>query len=136
MNKFAKLIRNVLDGSKQNLVAFSKDIETLRLYIELELQRSEHKFTANLQIDDELMNSDYKVPPLIIQPFVENAILHGLRNKDSNDGALTITIRKAGNRIVYTVNDNGVWQGGHKANQYRKRQILRPGDKLRAGKAV
>lgn len=108
LNKFAKLIRNVLDGSKQNLVAFSKDIETLRLYIELELQRSEHKFTANLQIDDELMNSDYKVPPLIIQPFVENAILHGLRNKDSNDGALTITIRKAGHRIVYTVNDNGI----------------------------
>ncbi len=108
LNKFAKLIRNVLDGSKQNLVAFSKDTETLRLYIELELQRSENKFTANLQIDDELMNSDYKVPPLIIQPFVENAIQHGLRNKDSNDGALTVTIRKVNNRIVYTVTDNGV----------------------------
>ena len=108
LNKFAKLIRNVLDGSKQNLVAFSKDIETLRLYIELELQRSENKFTANLQIDEALMNSDYKVPPLIIQPFVENAIQHGLRNKDGNDGALTVTIRKNNDRIEYTVTDNGV----------------------------
>lgn len=115
LNKFAKLIRNVLDGSKQNLVAFSKDIETLRLYIELELQRSEHKFTANLQIDDELMNSDYKVPPLIIQPFVENAIVHGLRNKDNNDGSLSIRISKISNRIVYTVTDNGI--GRAAANQ-------------------
>jgi LytS/YehU family sensor histidine kinase len=108
LNKFAKLIRNLLDSSKQHLVAFSKDIETLRLYVELELQRSENKFTAHLDIDDELMNSDYKVPPLIIQPFVENAIIHGLRNKDSNDGKLSIFIKKMNNRIVYVVIDNGV----------------------------
>jgi hypothetical protein len=108
LNKFAKLIRNLLDSSKQHLVAFSKDIETLRLYVELELQRSENKFTAHLDIDDELMNSDYKVPPLIIQPFVENAIIHGLRNKDSNDGKLSVFIKKMNNRIVYVVIDNGV----------------------------
>jgi len=52
------------------------------LYIELEELRSAHKFTTALTIDPELMNSDYKVPPLIIQPFVENAIIHGLRNKE------------------------------------------------------
>lgn len=108
LNKFAKLIRNVLDSSKQNLVSFSKDIETLKLYIELEELRSENKFITRINIDDDLMNSDYKVPPLIIQPFVENAILHGLRNKHGNDGILSVNISKTNTHIVYTITDNGI----------------------------
>ena len=108
LNKFAKLIRNVLDSSKQNLVTFSKDIETLKLYIELEELRSENKFTSILNIDEELMSSDYKVPPLIIQPFVENAIIHGLRNKETNDGILSVNISKTEQQIVYSITDNGI----------------------------
>ncbi|MEO5681659.1 MAG: histidine kinase [Chitinophagaceae bacterium] len=113
LNKFARLIRNVLDSSKQNIISFSRDIETLRLYIELELQRSENKFTADLTIEDGLMNSDYKVPPLIIQPFVENAIIHGLRNRDDNDGVLRIEISKTDSQIIYSITDNGI---GRKAS--------------------
>lgn len=108
LNKFAKLIRNILDSSKQNVVSFSSDIETLKLYITLEELRSENKFITKLEIDKELMNSDYKVPPLIVQPFVENAIIHGLRNKETNDGILTINIVKMNDQIVYTITDNGI----------------------------
>ena len=108
LNKFAKLIRNVLDSSKQNVVVFSKDIETLRLYIELEELRSENKFSVQLNIDQELLNSDYKVPPLITQPFVENAIIHGLRNKPGNEGLLQIDISKTEQHILYTITDNGI----------------------------
>lgn len=114
LNKFAKLIRNVLDSSKQNMVNFSKDIETLKLYIELEELRSENKFTTKLNIDEELMNSDFKVPPLIIQPFVENAIIHGLRNKETNDGLLLINISKTENHIVYAIMDNGIGRSASK----------------------
>ncbi|MEO6668344.1 MAG: two-component regulator propeller domain-containing protein [Ferruginibacter sp.] len=108
LNKFAKLIRNVLDSSKQNFVTFSKDIETLKLYIELEELRSENKFITNITINEELMSSDYKVPALIIQPFVENAIIHGLRNKETNDGILSINISKTEEQIVYSITDNGI----------------------------
>ncbi len=108
LNKFAKLIRNVLDSSKENIVPFSKDIETLKLYIQLEELRSENKFKTRLDIDEELMNSDYKVPPLIIQPFVENAIIHGLRNKETNDGMLSVHISKTEKHIVYSITDNGI----------------------------
>ena len=108
LNKFAKLIRNVLDSSKENIVPFSKDIETLRLYIQLEELRSESKFETLLDIDEELMSSDYKVPPLIIQPFVENAIIHGLRNKETNDGILSVHISKTEKHIVYSITDNGI----------------------------
>ncbi|MFT3935854.1 MAG: histidine kinase [Chitinophagaceae bacterium] len=124
LNKFAKLIRNLLDSSKQDIVAFSKDIETLKLYIELEQQRSENKFAVDIVIDPELMNGDYKVPPLIIQPFVENAIIHGLRNRDDNRGLLTVNIAKTENRIIYIVTDNGIGRAAatrlrnNKSNSY------------------
>jgi len=120
LNKFARLIRNVLDSSKQNLITFSKDIETLKLYIELEELRSENKFRTVLKINEDLMNSDYKVPPLIIQPFVENAIIHGLRNKETDDGILSIVISKNDQQIIYTVTDNGV--GRTMASQLSGRQ--------------
>ena len=108
LNKFAKLLRNILDSSKQNIVSFTKDIETLKLYIELEELRNDNKFKTRLHIDEELLVSDYKVPPLIIQPFVENAILHGLKNKDGNDGLLEIEIKKMGEKIEYSIKDNGI----------------------------
>ncbi len=108
LNKFAKLLRNILDSSKQNTVLLSKDVDTLKLYIELEELRHENKFTSNIEVDNELLSSDYKVPPLIVQPFVENAILHGLRNKPGNDGILNIKIKKEGDNIRYTIHDSGI----------------------------
>ncbi|MFN8253485.1 MAG: histidine kinase [Ferruginibacter sp.] len=108
LNKFAKLLRNILDSSKQNTVAFSKDVETLRLYIELEELRHENKFRTKTDIDNELLNSDYKVPPLIIQPFVENAILHGLKNREDDKGLLQVEIKKMADKISYSIKDNGI----------------------------
>ena len=108
LNKFAKLLRNILDSSKQNTVLLSKDVDTLQLYIELEELRHENKFSSKITVQPALMQSDYKVPPLIIQPFVENAILHGLKNKTGNNGILVITIKKVGDTIQYTIEDNGI----------------------------
>jgi len=108
LNKFAKLIRNVLDSSKQNIVPLSKDIETLQLYIDLELFRHQNKFLASIHVDDELIQGDYKVPPLIVQPYVENAILHGLRHSSVTDGKLSVTISKDEQHIIYIIEDNGV----------------------------
>ena len=108
LNKFAKLIRNILDSSKLNCTTLVKDLETLKLYIELELFRNENKFTANIQADPSLLQGDYKVPPLVIQPYVENAILHGLRNRPDNEGTLTIHLNKQNSYIHYIIEDNGV----------------------------
>lgn len=108
LNKFAKLIRNVLDSSKKDTVTLSKDLETLQLYIELEKFRHENKFTAAIEADDELLQDDYKVPPLIVQPFVENAILHGLRYRKDNNGQLHIKVKRELNYIKYVIVDNGV----------------------------
>lgn len=108
LNKFARLIRNVLDSSKQNKIPLSKDMETLQLYIDLELFRHQDKFTATVTTEDELLQNDYKVPPLIVQPYVENAILHGLRHKMNHPGRLSLTVTKQHETILYVIEDNGV----------------------------
>jgi ligand-binding sensor domain-containing protein len=116
LNKFAKLLRNILDSSKQHIVTLAKDLETLQLYIDLEQLRYENKFTATIKADELLLQDDYKVPPLIIQPYVENAILHGLKNRSDNNGKLLITVSKYPEYIEYLIEDNGVGRDAPKHN--------------------
>lgn len=113
LNKFAKLLRNILDSSKQNTVTLSKDIDTLKLYVELEQLRHENKFSAEIYTDDFLMQDDFKVPPLIIQPFVENAILHGIRYRTDNKGKLKVSVSKKNDYLQYIIQDNGVGRAFH-----------------------
>lgn len=108
LGKFARLIRNILDSSRQHTIAFSKDIETLRLYIDLERFRTANNFEVEIRMDDALNSEDIKVPPLIIQPYVENAIQHGLRNLEAGLRKLTIDIFRENGKLVYVIEDNGV----------------------------
>jgi Histidine kinase/7TMR-DISM extracellular 2 len=121
LNSFSRLLRNVLESSKSNTVPIAKDIETLKLYIELEELRHENKFKTEYTIDDSIYEEDMKVPPLIIQPFVENAIIHGLINKDTPTGLLRIVIEKVTKGIRYTISDNGIGRiASSKINQNYK----------------
>jgi hypothetical protein len=106
--RFAKLIRAVLDSSKNNVVLFQKDYESLQLYLQMEKFRCNNKFDYELKVDEELLQGDYKLPPLIVQPFVENAIHHGLLNKQSGERKLIIKANLENEFIKYTVIDNGV----------------------------
>jgi len=108
LNKFAKLMRNVLEDSKQDSVTFSNDIETLKLYLDLEQLRNEDKYSTELIVPEELLNSNYIVPPLVIQPFVENAIKHGLKNKPGKKGLLKIEVKQVEDHLQYSISDNGI----------------------------
>ena len=108
LNKFARLIRGVLDNSRQDVIPFWKDWETLRLYIELEQLRSDNAFTCIMNADEELLNGHYRIPPLIVQPYVENAIHHGIKNRFDKQGVLTITAKWQQQQLVFEIEDNGV----------------------------
>ena len=108
LNKFAKLLRNILDSSKNNTVSITKDIQSLQLYTDLEELRNDNKFETQYQVDESLANSEYAVPPLIIQPVVENAILHGLKNKKKDKGVLIVSIKVSGEKLQYQITDNGI----------------------------
>ena len=133
LNKFARLIRNILDSSKQHSIPLGKDLETLQLYIELEQFRNDHKFTARITTDEGLVREDYKVPPLIVQPYVENAILHGLRNRADNDGRLHIGITRQHGHLRYIIEDNGVGRAASKSQHRRSSSygMEMTGDRIR-----
>lgn len=121
--RFAKLIRNVLESSKNNVVAFQRDFESMQLYLQMEQFRCNSKFSYELSADDELMHSDYKIPPLIIQPFVENAIHHGLLSKENGDRKLIVHAALENDVIRYTITDNGV--GRSRAKELK--ELNKPG---------
>lgn len=122
LNKFAKLIRNILDSSKQSMIPLAKDVDTLKLYIELEQLRNENKFIAEIKADESLLQMDYKVPALIIQPYIENAILHGLRHRTDNNGKLEVSISRQNGHLEYIVEDNGVGRSAQSNSLKKEKQ--------------
>jgi ligand-binding sensor domain-containing protein len=118
LSKFAKLIRSILENAANNVVPCWKDMDTLQLYLELEALRFDNKFSYQVIIADEILNGDYKVPPLVIQPFVENALHHGLLNKITGDKKLLVTVSVTNNHILYRIEDNGI--GRTKAASYKQ----------------
>ncbi len=116
--KFALLIRAILENSKANSIPCWKDLEALKLYLELESLRWENQIICEMNIEPQILEGDYKVPPLVIQPFVENAIHHGLLNKLNGVKKLDIDVRMENQFIKYTITDNGV--GRVQAAAYKK----------------
>lgn len=108
LNKFASLIRIILINSRKDVVAFADDLQSIKLYIDLELLRFNHNFCYVTDIDQALLDNDYRVPPLLIQPFVENAIIHGFAYSDKKNLQLKISAIHRSEYIMYTIEDNGV----------------------------
>ena len=108
LNRFARLIRNVLESSKKTLVPLHSDMETLRLYLQLEQFRCDNRFTFHLTADATALQGDYKVPPLVVQPFVENAIHHGILNREAPGGSLDVSVTLMDDRLLYRIRDNGI----------------------------
>jgi len=117
LNKFARLIRIILENSRHNLIPVSRDMEALQLYVDLEQFRFNNKFSYQVNIEKRLTDGDYQIPPLLIQPFVENAIVHGLANSDRTNLHLAINLEEEGDYIKYTIEDNGI--GRKNAALYR-----------------
>lgn len=116
LTKFSKLMRSILENSKLETISLKNELKTLKLYIELESARLEHSFDYEIFVDPSLDTEFINIPPLVIQPFVENAIWHGLRNKEN--GFLGIYIEEISlNHIHIIVQDNGI---GREASQKLK----------------
>ena len=115
LTRFATLMRKVLDNSRQNFITLENEIQTLKLYLELEKMRFDNSFSFQINIDPDIDTKKWLIPPMIIQPFVENAIWHGLALKNQ-DGKLNITFHKKSPQMLECiVDDNGI--GREKARQ-------------------
>ena len=103
IQKFCKLTRLVLENSMSQLVPFENDWKSLQLYIELEQMRYTDKFMVSYNVQPKIKDQGHMIPPMIIQPFVENGIIHGLRNKDEENGILDLSASLENGYIVVQV---------------------------------
>lgn len=116
LNKFAKLIRIILNNSEKPTVTINEDIEALKLYLELERMRFENKFDYAIEIDESIDGDYDEIPPMLIQPYLENAILHGINPKEGN-GHITILIKVVNQFIKISITDDGIGREKSKAIQ-------------------
>ncbi len=117
LTEFSQLMRVILEHSKEKLVPLEDDLKALKLYIELESKRLERSFDYRINVIQNTDVSGIEVPPLIIQPFVENAIWHGLRNKKGN-GFIDIRVEKKQDDLHISITDDGI--GREEAKKFQK----------------
>lgn len=117
LTKFAKLMRLILENAEQKEVPLAEDLKALELYMQLEALRMNHKFTYEINTDESIDLEATMVPPLILQPFVENSIWHGFANK-KEDGKIIISVKREGTDMINCiVEDNGI---GRKSSEFVK----------------
>lgn len=119
LQKFSKLIRQILENSENQTISIAQELETLKLYIELEQERFSHSFSYQFDIQPELLEKDYQIPPLLIQPFVENAILHGIRHLTERKGNILLNLSISDSLLLCVITDNGI---GRKASSEINKQ--------------
>ncbi|WP_158975590.1 histidine kinase [Cellulophaga sp. L1A9] len=108
LSDFSTLMRAVLENSEEDFIPLTKEIELLELYTKLEHSRFADKFDYEIKIDKDIDVASYQIPPMLLQPYIENAIWHGLRYKDEK-GFLMIDVKnKTKSSIEITISDNGI----------------------------
>ena len=130
LSRFSKLLRSILIHSDKETISLKEELDILRLYVELESVRFKEAFSYEIICDDDIDTDEVKIPTLLIQPFVENAIWHGLMHKEGKR-RLRIEFTDMNDYVQCVIEDNGV---GRKRSAEIK---MAPGqDKKHTGKGI
>ncbi|MDB5272332.1 MAG: histidine kinase [Chitinophagaceae bacterium] len=116
LSDFSKLMRTVMENSRYEFISLSTELSILQLYLSLEHARFKDKFDYTLTVSEDLSMEQIHIPPMLIQPYIENAIWHGLRYKEEK-GQLQVNIQPLGEELVVIISDNGI---GRKKSQELK----------------
>jgi len=120
LSQFSKLQRLVLENSTMEFIPLTAEIEMLNLYLSLESLRFHQSFNYNLEVDPEIDPEEIQLPTMLLQPYVENAIWHGLRNKEGNK-ILSVRITDEEKYLQIIIEDNGV--GRKRAAEIKKAKL-------------
>lgn len=107
LSDFSKLMRMVMDSSKHSLIPLTEELDMLKLYVQLEHVRFNDKFDYTFDVSDSVSDSEFELPPMLVQPYIENAIWHGLRYLDYK-GKLSIVFKEQGGELVIVIADDGI----------------------------
>ena len=123
LTKFSRLIRLVLENSRSERVSLANELETLKLYMEMEAMRFHQKVRYQITVEAGIDTDTLEIPPLLLQPFVENAIWHGLMHKEEG-GTVQIAVQQPQpNRLRIEIADNGI--GRAKAAEYKSKSATK-----------
>ena len=118
--KFAKLMRSILENSREKYISIEEEIQTVEHYMKLEQLIKSLDFSYTIDIDEELDVNEEIIPPLLIQPFIENSIIHGFKNIDRKPQISIKIILETENNILISIDDNGC---GRQKSQSTKSQV-------------
>jgi len=121
LNKFSKLIRKILSASREKVVSLQEELDTVELYVNIENIRFKNEINFSLSVEDNLNLATVKIPPLILQPFIENAIWHGLSSKKGSKVLIVEVLKKDKYFLEITIIDNGI--GRKKSNEIKESKM-------------
>ncbi|WP_375180762.1 histidine kinase [Chryseobacterium sp.] len=107
LTKFSKLMRGVMENSTEDFIPFQQELDLLQNYLALEKTRFADKFDYEIHVDESLNTQSLKVPGMLVQPFLENAIWHGLRYRTTK-GFLNLSFEKENEQLKIIIEDNGI----------------------------
>ena len=122
--KFSKLMRLILENAETSTVSLQNELTLLESYIQLESLRFKGKIDYKITVDENIDRDATYLPSMVLQPFVENAIWHGLLHKSTPEkGIIEITVKEENNRLYCAIQDNGV--GREKAREFAEQSMLK-----------
>jgi hypothetical protein len=121
LTKFSKLLRSTLEGSRKDMIKLDEEIEGLENYLELQKLRFGKKFEYEIHVDDRIDTESTMIPPLLVQPFIENAIEHGIKHKKTK-GHVYVRFLAEENQVVCEIEDDGIGREKAWEINYEKRK--------------
>lgn len=122
LSSFAKLVRKNLDSSMENETAIDEEIERIELYLNLEQMRFQNKFEYQINCDSSILNSNIKIPSMLLQPFIENSIWHGILPREKH-GLVVVEVKRVEKNISIIIRDNGIGIETSLKNKENKEQL-------------
>lgn len=123
LNKFSKLIRKILSISRVKEVSLQEELDTLELYVSIENLRFKNQIQFTIEVEKNINLDTIKIPPLILQPFVENAIWHGLSAKEGEKKLIICISLLTSNTIEIIIEDNGI--GREKSSEFKNKKMIK-----------
>lgn len=123
LTSFSQLMRLVMENSEHDFIPLTKELEIIRLYMYLEHHRFQHQFEYTLEVEEEIDEDQISIPPMLVQPYIENAVWHGLRYKEEK-GHLAVEITKLGKNLMIQITDDGIGRQKSKSikTKHQKKQ--------------
>lgn len=108
LHHFSTLLRQILINSSKKQITLKEEISTLTNYLQLEKNRLNEHFDFHFHIDDSIDTEYTMIPPMLLQPYVENAIWHGVRHLENKKGIIEISFKQASEKVLISIEDNGI----------------------------